>query len=155
MSNFSLIVLIIYLSTLAVFFSLVSKKLRRIIYGSLISTILPFSFSIMNSIQFGFNGMVVIVDKLYYINSLFFDRLQLIFEDEKELLFFFANIHSEISNALYYTITGFVINIKLVIFNLSCIIKNTIINVKNIVLYNTNQAVRRINISKQQIYFRV
>lgn len=155
MSNFNIIIIIIYVSTLAILLSLFSNKIRKIIYGSLISTILPFSITLIQNIQFGFNGMVIIIEKWYCFISLLFDRSQIAFENEKELFFLFINLHNEFLNVIGFSLKEFYFNIKLAIFNLYYLVKNTIISVKNIIIYKASIEIRRINLSKQLIYFRL
>ena len=133
---------------------LISKTIRKIVYTIIISIIIPFILAVIQKFGLALGGINTYFEKFIYNSFSTANKLGLLFLTKKELIIFVMNVEKEmyIFNFSYINLFAY---IKLLLISSFTKIKNIELEIKNEFNNLEEKIVRRINMSKLSINYRV
>ncbi len=151
-NNLMIVILIIIVVLLLALFS---KKIRNILYTFIISTTVPFGVALMHKLGLGLNGPFTLIERLFYLTVDNIERAQEIFLDKSDILLFAVNFENEVLNISIDFISNLHINTTIVVRAISSIIENAKIEIKNRIVFINAILVKRMNISRLSLVYRL
>ena len=154
MNIFSNEMLIIILSAfiVCILISIIFKKIRKYVYSSFITT---FIISLLDRNGFELECSFPLIEKFINYNYSFLERLQALLLTKKDLLSIVVNFENEIKYMPSNVFDYFVINVKMIAVSFLELAEKVKININVLIVALKYQFVRRTNISRLKMYYRL
>lgn len=134
---------------------LFSKTIRKIIYTFVISTIIPCSLTLIQKFGVSLTGIYSYFERISFNSFGEVNKLGLLILTKKELIIFVMNAEQEMSILSNFSCSYLIANIKLLLINSFTNIKRIEIKIKNEFNQLEEKIIRRVNMSKLSINYRV
>lgn len=153
MNDNLMIVLLVFI--VAVLFTLFAKRIRKIIYTGLLTTLVPFTVALMHKFGFGFNGTFTLIERTFYTTFDNMERIQDIFLEKKDLLLFCVNFENEVLSLSIDFINNLRANVIIIFRAILGFAKETKIEFINKFEYVKSKMVKGINLSRLSLVYRL
>lgn len=154
MNIFSNEMLIIILSAfiICILISIIFKKIRKYVYSSFITT---FIISLLGRNGFELECSFPLIEKLINYNYSLFERLEALLLTRKDLLSYIVNFENEFKYMPHNVFDYLVINVKMIAISFLKFAERVKININVLIVALKYQFVRRTNISRLKMYYRL
>ena len=149
------LMIVLFVFIVAVLFTLLAKRIRKYIYTGLLTTLVPFTVALMHKFGFGFNGAFTLVERLFYTTFDNMERIQDVFLEKKDLLFFCVNFENEVLSLSIDFINNLHTNAIIIFRAISGFAKETKIEFINKFEYAKSEMVKGINLSRLSLVYRL
>lgn len=149
------IILILSIVFVCTILCLFSKEIRKIVSTIIMSTIIPFVLVLIQKFGLGLSGLYTSIEKSFYNSFDNVNKLQLLIISRRDLILLLVSTKIELSLLQIYSYTDIFTNIKLFFINSLTSIKNIELKIKNEFNKVEEKIIKRVNMSKLSINFRV
>ena len=150
---YSLIISLILI--LIILFTVIFRRIRKYVYSSFITSFIPVLIAVLNELGFNFNFSLIFFDKLILIQMNLLDRLQNLLLNQRDSLFLLVNAENEVLVLSLDFVNNLYSNIKMILINFKIATKATKLYIyKNIVIVR-QEIVKRINLSRLTLVYRL
>ena len=153
LNDYSLIISLILI--LIILFTVIFRRIRKYVYSSFITSFIPVLIAVLNELGFNFNFSLIFFDKLILIQMNLLDRLQNLLLNQRDSLFLLVNAENEMLVLSLDFVNNLYSNIKMILINFKIATKATKLYIyKNIVIVR-QEIVKRINLSRLTLVYRL
>ena len=149
------IVLILSIVFVCTILCLFSKEIRKIVSTMIMSTVIPFVLVLIQKFGLGLGGLYTSIDKSFYNSFDNVNKLQFLIISRRDLILLLVSTKIELSLLQIYSYTDIFTNIKLFFISSLTTMKNIELKIKNEYSKIEKNIIKRINMSKLSINFRV
>ena len=149
------IVFILTIVFVCAFLCFFSKEIRKTVSTIIMSTIIPFILVLIQKFGLGLSGLYTSIEKSFYNSFDNVNKLQLLISSRRDLIILLVSTKIELSLLQIYSYTDIFTNIKLFFISSLTNMKNIELKIKNEYIKIEKNIIKRINMSKLSINFRV
>lgn len=140
---------------LIILFTLLFRRIRKYVYSTCLTSFIPVVVALLHEMGFGFNFSYIIFEKVAFISFGFLEKLQNLFLDQKDSLFFLVNAENEILVLSLDFINSLYSKIKMVVIKIRTKAKATKNQISNNYAVFKQKIIKRINLSRLTLVYRL